>query len=394
MDDDKLRLNTPLWGGFEGIIGRRDYFLNNIYIWMISSLIIIPYTIWAMNSMGSASEAFEPSKLFYEAPVFFKFFVVASSVICGVLGVSNFCRRLNDIFGEVRNDLNIVFSAFILLPTFAIFFPVPFSLIFFSFLVSFVLSLILLFRKGKITSQYPYDFTKEFNWGAYFGTWIWGLINKSYKTLWMLLLWFTPVGFYYQLVCGLKGNEWAYKNKGWTDVNAFNKNQEKQATIFVIIMVVVLPVLYFLLIFGVIALMVASDVNKSDSADKSTPSKLEKVADSFMNLGMSYFDSYEITEDENIFYTNGDEWKYTSFSDKKDMLEFAAAKSAMEREKSDNSGKRHHYSKTTELPRTKIYDTKTHVLLAEFQEPELGENPKFKDFVKAAMNSYKFYKPE
>lgn len=77
----------------------------------------------------------------------------------------------------------------------------------------------------------PYDYKKEFNWGAYFGTWIWGLFNNSYIPLLHLLLFLTPLGWYFRLLCGLKGNECAYKNKRYDDVKLFNKSQEKQAFI-------------------------------------------------------------------------------------------------------------------------------------------------------------------
>ena len=67
----------------------------------------------------------------------------------------------------------------------------------------------------------PYDYKKEFNWGAFFGTWIWGLFNKSYKTLWMLLLWCTPWGLLFAIYCGIKGNEWAGKNRDWDNLEKF-----------------------------------------------------------------------------------------------------------------------------------------------------------------------------
>ena len=387
--EDRLRINTPLWGGIEGIIGRRDYFLNCVYIWIISTLLVFPYSIWLINNLQSYWDLFNPYTLFQQAPVFFKFFMVASILASGILMVSNIFRRMNDINGQENIAANIIVSFLMLLPSFAIFIP-SFPVVIFG-LFSFILGFVLLLKKGKITSQLPYDFTKEFNWGAFFGTWIWGLFNKTYIPLWYLLLCFTPVGFYFQLVCGIKGNEWAYKNKGWSDVNAFNKNQEKQTAIFAIVMALVIPIIYLAVIIGLIIAFGASSVSSNSSQ---TESKVEKVFNYFSDLAMSSFDSYEITEEENRFFTNGEEWKYLSFSDKKDLLDFAAVKSSMEKQKSAPQNEYRHYSKYTELPKTKIYDTKTHILLAEFEEPQVGEKPSFKEIVKSALNSYKFYNPE
>ena len=68
-----------------------------------------------------------------------------------------------------------------------------------SYLVGIVFYLFFIFKKGKVTSRYPYDFTKEFNWGAFFGGWIWGLFNESFKPLIysILLGWIPGTGFIY-----------------------------------------------------------------------------------------------------------------------------------------------------------------------------------------------------
>ena len=158
-------------------------------------------------------------------------------------------------------------------------------------------------------------------------------------------------------------------------------------------MMIVLPILYFIIIVGVIVMLGSSMASSEQSAHK-VESKAEKIFNYFSDMAMSQFNSYEITEEENRFFVNGEEWKYMSFSDKKDLLDFAALKSSMEKQKSAPQNEYRHYSKYTELPKTKIYDTKTHILLAEFEEPQVGEKPSFKEIVKSALNSYKFYNPE
>ena len=64
----------------------------------------------------------------------------------------------------------------------------------------------------------------HWNWGAFTLTWIWGLGNKVYISL----LSFVPViGLFIPFLLGWKGNEWAWKNKKWENVEHFKKVQKK-----------------------------------------------------------------------------------------------------------------------------------------------------------------------
>ena len=48
---------------------------------------------------------------------------------------------------------------------------------------------------------------RGWNWGAFLFTWIWGLCNGAYVTLWGLLLMFVPGGnIAWAIVCGMNGN--------------------------------------------------------------------------------------------------------------------------------------------------------------------------------------------
>ena len=141
--------------------------------------------------------------------------------------------------------------------------------------------------------------------------------------MWELILWLTPLSFYFQLYCGLKGNEWAFKNKNCTDVKEFNKSQETQATVFAILSLIVIPILYVLLIIGIIAIIaffaVSIDSQTPQSADQPAVKK-ESFIDNMMNGIISlYFERYEITDDENKFYISNDDWKTADFKDKKEF---------------------------------------------------------------------------
>lgn len=391
--EDKLRLNTELYG-FDGIIGRRDYFLNGIIIASIALAFILPYQIWLFSNIGTMTDLFNLHLMFFKSPILLKIWFLLGTSATFVLSASNVFRRLNDINGSVNIPANI--SVTTLLFLFNICLILPFKFSFFIGLIDIILALIILFKKGKITSNYPYDFTKEFNWGAYLGTWIWGLFNKSYKTLWMLLVGFTPWGAYYQLYCGLKGNEWAYKNKKWNDVNLFNKSQEKQSAIFTVLLFVGIPVIYFLIILGFVTFFMFTTINDMENNPQKAEQTMTNFEDTMSKYGSFYFKSHLITPNENKYYVSSSDWSTYTFKEKTDVLDLAACLASSERKKEyrkryPNSYKS--FSKASELQRTKIYSSETKQLLGEYYIDESSlESGSLKDILKAGMNAYKFYK--
>jgi hypothetical protein len=53
------------------------------------------------------------------------------------------------------------------------------------------------------------------NWGAFLLNWIWGIGNNTF----IALLMFVPlVNIVMLVVLGAKGNEWAWRNKRWSDI--------------------------------------------------------------------------------------------------------------------------------------------------------------------------------
>lgn len=79
------------------------------------------------------------------------------------------------------------------------------------------------------TNDLPAELPRElrgWNWGAFFLNWIWGLGNRTYIALLMLL---PLVGFVMIFVLGAKGNEWAWKNGNWRSVEHFKKVQRAWA---------------------------------------------------------------------------------------------------------------------------------------------------------------------
>ena len=113
----------------------------------------------------------------------------------------------------------------------------------------------------------PAAVTDRFNWGAFLLTWIWGLGNKTYITLLILLtmvLAFIPfvnlVSGIAQLALaiwfGIKGNEWAWKNKKFASVEVFHEYQKKWAiagTILAILGILFAIIITFIVFAAVVS---------------------------------------------------------------------------------------------------------------------------------------------
>lgn len=68
------------------------------------------------------------------------------------------------------------------------------------------------------------DGVKGWSWGAFLLNWIWAIGNKT----WIGLLALVPyLGFIMAIVLGIKGREWAWKNKQWDSLEHFNRVQKK-----------------------------------------------------------------------------------------------------------------------------------------------------------------------
>lgn len=64
---------------------------------------------------------------------------------------------------------------------------------------------------------------KGWNWGAFLLSWIWGLGNKTYLALLALI---PGINIIIAVLLGIKGNEWAWKNRGWKSVEQFTRVQK------------------------------------------------------------------------------------------------------------------------------------------------------------------------
>ena len=79
------------------------------------------------------------------------------------------------------------------------------------------------------------DGVKGWSWGAFMFNWIWAVSNRTWIGLFALLPY---VGFLMAVALGIKGREWAWRNKKWESVEHFQRVQRRWS-------------LWSLLIFGI-----------------------------------------------------------------------------------------------------------------------------------------------
>ena len=65
---------------------------------------------------------------------------------------------------------------------------------------------------------------KGWSWGAFMFNWIWALSNRTWIGLFALLPY---VGFVMAVALGIKGREWAWRNKKWESVEHFQRVQRR-----------------------------------------------------------------------------------------------------------------------------------------------------------------------
>ena len=140
---------------------------------------------------------------------------------------------------------------------------------------------------------------------------------------------------------GMKGNEWSAKNRNWQNIEEFNKSQETQTIVFVLLNVLVFPIIYFVVIFALMLSFITTTINETKNSPEHASQTLEKLDNTLTNLSSMYFEKHEITEHENKYYVLPEDWKRYSFSEKKDILDIAASVSASERKKLNSTN---HYN--------------------------------------------------
>ena len=258
--------NNKLFG-LGGILNRRGFITNLFTIFAFNSVLFETPVMWYF--------IFHPDKFLdiylnnAAASDWMMFLSFLSIISLWILIFPSVVRRMRDIVGQ-ENDNKIYLHCAIVygIVIFCLLYPnVMVKSITYSILVIFMC------LDGAISGQRPANPVLKFNWGAFIGVWLWGIMNKLPKTLLTVPLMFTPAWFYIQVVFGLKGNEWSYKSTSPRTDEEFHTNQVNQA----MLMGTVVPIIFVLIsmvIFSYFMPMLKSMVHNSPDLYKKFSSTL------------------------------------------------------------------------------------------------------------------------
>ena len=230
---------------FEGFLSKRNFLYNFLFITLL--LMIISMTlVFRLLQYGIKQFNFYDYFLSFDILGIFLFFLLI--FVDSILTSFNITKRLNDVKGgKINNKITFFLIFYIVLSRFSAVF---------SYKISFVLLFILLifqiylfFKKGKLSKPLS-DNLEKFNFGAFFGTWLWGIKNGVYYSIFFIPLFFTPCNILFALILGIKGNEWARRKNPEIEISEFHNIQKKEAkfwAIFALLFYIILGVLIWVL---------------------------------------------------------------------------------------------------------------------------------------------------
>jgi len=307
---DNFSENNKLFS-FVGIINRRNYIVNILLIETIIQALIATPLLVAVFMSNNLTGAILGNGIM---PKWWYVVMCISSFLSSAMYMPSVVRRFRDIMGSSGKDNVKSFAIF----TFIILLlgiPASFSqdiLLSLFRIIGLTILISLACIQGKVTGSLPKSQVAKFNWGAFIGTWIWGLFNKSYVALLALPLSFTMGALPFFIVCGLKGNEWAYEKKKDKDIAKFHAGQRVQAAVWA----VVIPILSMIL-FTIGSVYIYKLAN---SYAKSHPDFVKQAVEYYVktesNIAMSKFDKIELNENEYKFYMDPKKWEKSSFREK------------------------------------------------------------------------------
>lgn len=307
---DNFSENNKLFS-FDGIINRRNYIVNILLVeTIVQALIATPLMIAVFKSNNLTGAILGGGTM----PQWWYVVMCISSFLSSVMYIPSVVRRFRDIMGSSGKD-NVKSFAIFTFIILVLSIPASFTkdILLASFkIIGLTILISLAVLKGKITGAMPKSQIAQFNWGAFIGTWIWGLFNKSFVTLWALPLSFTMGALPFFIVCGLKGNEWAYEKKKDKDIAKFHDGQKIQTVIWS----VVIPILSFLILIvgSVYVYKLASNYAKAHP--DFTKQAVEYYVKTESKAAMSKFDKIEMGDKEYKFYINPKKWANSSFKEK------------------------------------------------------------------------------
>jgi len=149
------------------------------------------------------------------------------------------------------------------------------------------------------------DEIKGWSWGGFLWTWIWGIGNR----VWIGLLVLLPIpflGLVMAIVLGINGREWAWRKKHWDSIESFKSTQRKWAKWWLII---VLP-LVILAILGILFTVVLTAINPyeqirraSDASTKNNSAQILVAVEKYYASDNSFPWNDLNNKPEDFYYT-------------------------------------------------------------------------------------------
>ena len=359
---DNFKENNKLFS-FSGVLNRRNYIINLLLAeTIVQALIATPLLVIAFINNNIAGAILGGG----EMPKWWNIILLTSSLFSSTMYISSIVRRSRDLFGYTgENNIKpfAVFTFIILILGTPSFLSENFIFAFLRLMgLGILISLACI--KGEITGNLPKNEIIEFNWGAFFGNWMWGLFNKCYITLLAIPLSFTLGGLPFFIVCGLKGNEWAYEKCSNKNVALFKSNQK----IHTIIWSVGIPIILFMLFISASI----GIYNYTTQYSKTHPDFTKNIIEYYVSMeskaAISRFDKIEFKDNEYKFYINPKKWKTATYKQK--ISDFDMALNYVTAQNLDKDNLLESFSPlTTEqfMNKIKIYSTFNNELLGEFK---------------------------
>ncbi|MBD5401343.1 hypothetical protein HDR58_00885 [bacterium] len=390
MSDNYFAENNKFWN-FEGVIGRRNFITNYFIIQLIKSLILSTPFLYLFLTNPKIINDFSFTGTKTNNPLWWIIWILLVGVIDSILYYPSVVRRVRDIIGEPDENRVYMISSILIVLIFIgygmnWYLPLSSS-------IAMLTILILMCVKGKITGSKPKNEIIKFNFGACFGTWLWGLFNKTPITLLMLPLILTTGWFQFMIICGLKGNEWAYNNNPkYSNPQDFHKSQSNQTVVWSVLMPIILLVGFILFSFGV-GLTANRYIKKHPDAIKN----MNKLANEYQEVAIKKnFTKIDLTDDEYKFYIEPQIWTKLPTTSKKNLLQVAA--NYVKDTKNIDIQKDENFEIVNKV---KIYSSFNNELLGERQvnieeikvlagKAKNGERTSLKKYMEIVNGSYKF----
>lgn len=323
---EKFELNEKFWA-LDGVLGRRGFIVNFLIIQVISAVFITPFIYLFIVKPELMTDIFihNGSGNPFLLSMYWIFILVCLLVEC-ILLFPSLVRRVRDITADDDNNRIMMISSVLITLIFILNTPIASSIPLLNWIALFLI-IYLMIMQGKITSEKPASELIKFNWGAFLGTWYWGIYNKVPKTLIMIPLLFVSYAWFpFMILCGLKGNEWAREKNSEKSIEDFHNAQKAQSIAFIFISPLLSILIFLLVIFSL-----SVSAIKYAKAHPDLKTKVEALTDRYLDVSIkTYFSKVELGTDESRFYMDPKIW--VNLSEQSKRQAFDAAISYVERQ--------------------------------------------------------------